>query len=245
MSIDTNNFSFATFISINNGDFFGSGFRIVAKNFEYIITAKHVIFNQDKLLNEVWIKSRNYYGETYDAYDAIIDLTEDNVKTFGESDIAIIILHEKFGLHINTKGHDISYAELTDLKRFEDIRISENIFLVGFPSSLVTKDDFYENDRPLLRYGIVAGKNINKNTFIIDSIAYYGVSGGPIVSIDAQNNITLIGIVSRYIPFITEWKNKYELSLIRHDFYNSGYAVCERLDEIINFIEIYDNDNNK
>ena len=63
MSIDTNNFSFATFISINNGDFFGSGFRIVAKNFEYIITAKHVIFNQDKLLNEVWIKSRNYYGE--------------------------------------------------------------------------------------------------------------------------------------------------------------------------------------
>jgi hypothetical protein len=244
MSIDTNNFSFATFISINNGDYFGSGFRIVTDKYEYIITAKHVIFSQDKLLSEIWVKSRNYYGETYDAFDINIDLTEENVRTFGNSDIALIILHEKFGLHINTKGHDISFAELGDLKKFDDVRISENIYLIGFPSSLVTKDDFYENDRPLLRYGIVAGKNVNNNTFVIDSIAYYGVSGGPIVSIDANQNISIIGIVSRYIPFITEWKNKYELSLIRHDFYNSGYAVCERLDEIINFIEIYENDAN-
>lgn len=244
MSINTNNFSFATFISINNGDYFGSGFRIVTDKYEYIITAKHVIFNQDKLLSEIWVKSRNYYGETYDAFDIKIDLTEDNVRTFGNSDIAIIILHQKFGLHIHTKGHDISFAELGDLKNFDEVKISENIFLIGFPSSLVTKDDFYENDRPLLRYGIVAGKNINNNTFIIDSIAYYGVSGGPIVSIDANKKISIIGIVSRYIPFITEWKNKYELSLIRQDFYNSGYAVCERLDEIINFIEIYENDTN-
>lgn len=240
MSIDINNFSFATFISINNGDFFGSGFRLVTEKNTYIITAKHVIFNQDKLLNEIWVKSRNYFGEIFEAYDIVIDLTENNVKTFGNSDIAVIILNEEFGLHVNSIGHNISFTELVDLKKFEDIKISENIFLIGFPSSLITNDDFYENDRPLLRYGIVAGKNMNNNTFIIDSIAYYGVSGGPIVQVDAEKKISVIGIVSRYVPFITEWKNKYELSLIRQDFYNSGYAVCEGLDEIINFIQNYE-----
>ena len=236
MSIDTDNFSFATFLSVNNGDYFGSGFRIITATKQYLITAKHVLYVNDHLLQEVWIKSRNYNGELYEAFDAVIDLSPDNVTTFGNSDLAVVELHIDYGLHITSKGLNIAHVEIDDLVVFEDIKISQGIFLVGYPSSLVTNDDFYENDRPLLRYGIIAGKNTNQNTFIIDALAYYGVSGGPILKIDDQNKLKVLGVVSRYVPFITEWKNKYEMSLIRHDFYNSGYAVCERLDEIINFI---------
>lgn len=238
MALNIENFSFATFLSVDNGDYYGSGFRIENNGIEFIVTAKHVIFVDDKLLKELWVKSRNYNGEAYEAFDASIDLKPDNVVTFGDSDIALIILDQNNGCHVTYKGINIVKAELTDLALFEDIRISEKIYLVGFPSSLVTQDKFYENDRPLLRHGIVAGKNTSNNTFIIDSIAFYGVSGGPVLSIH-EDKLIVIGIVVRYVPFIIEWKNKHEKNLIRHDFYNSGYAVCERLDEIIKFIQNY------
>lgn len=237
MSINRTNFSFATFLSVNNGDFFGSGFRIVTSKNQYIVTAKHVLYKDDNLLKELWVKSRNYNGEMIEAFDAIIDLTEDNVKTFDCTDIALVILNEEYGLHINSNGIDISHSELSDLCLFSDINISEEIYLVGFPSSLVMQNNFYENDRPLLRYGIIAGKNIRDNTFIIDSIAYYGVSGGPVVKFEQDNTVKIIGIVSRYIPFIAEWRNRYEQSLIKQDFFNSGYAVCEKLDDVISFIK--------
>ncbi len=238
MAINIENFSFAAFLSINNGDYFGSGFRVENEGFEFIITAKHVIFVDNRLLRHVWIKSRNYSGESYEAFDATVDLNDDNVITFQGSDIAIIILDQKKDCHVTYKGINIVTAEVTDLGVFDDVKITEKIYLLGFPSSLVTQDDFYENDRPLLRHGIVAGKNTTNNTFIIDSIAFYGVSGGPILA-NIDGKLTIIGIASRYVPFIIEWKNKHEKELIRHDFYNSGYAVCERLDEIITFIKSY------
>lgn len=240
MSLDKTNFSFATFLSVDNGDFFGSGFRIVTNKNQYLVTAKHVIYNDGKLLKELWIKSRDYKGETIEAFDVNIDLSEENVKTFDSVDIAIVVLADKYGLNINSKGIDIAHSDLNDLCKFVDVNIADEIFLVGFPSSLIMQNDFYENDRPLLRYGIIAGKNIKNNTFIIDSIAYYGVSGGPVIKIDENNEIKIMGIVSRYIPFIAEWKNKYEQSLIKQDFFNSGYAVCEKLDNVIDYINEYE-----
>lgn len=235
MAISTENFSFSTFLSVDFGDSSGSGFRIRSKEKDYIVTAKHVIYNKDKLLTDLWIKSRNYDGTDIDGYSAKVDLNERNVITFDNLDIAIIKLEEEFNFTIESEGTDISFATIDDVIAFEQIKISSSIFLVGFPSSL-TIDDFYDVDRPLLRTGIVAGKNINKTTFIIDSLAYYGVSGGPVVQKDDDGSIKIIGIVSRFVPFITEWKNKHEMSLTRQDFYNSGYAVCLPLDCVLSQI---------
>ncbi len=237
MSITVNNFSFSTFLSVNYGDSYGSGFRLGTNQGEYIITAKHVVFdNNNKLLSDLWIKSRNYHGHIDDAFSATVNLTDANVSTFNDYDLAVIKLDQAHNLHIETPGNDISFATLDDLLLFDDIMIASNILLVGFPSSL-TVDNFYDVDRPLLRTGIVAGKNINNTTFVIDSLAFYGVSGGPVLQIDNNtNSIKIIGIVSRYIPFITEWKNKHERAISRQDFYNSGYAVCLPLDKILQYL---------
>lgn len=241
MAITLNNLSFSAFLSVDFGNSFGSGFIVNIKDKLYLFTAKHVIFDKNnKLLENLWIKCRNYDTLNEEIFDAQIVLTNKNVITIPNEDIAIVKLFEEFGFHLENAGTNISFAEESDLSIYEDIFISSKIFLVGFPSSLTT-DDFYEVDNPLLRFGIVAGKNILKNTFIIDSIAYYGVSGGPIIQ-EINNEISIIGIVSRYVPFITEWKNRHEPNISRQDFFNSGYAVCIPLNNALNLIA---NENSK
>lgn len=232
MPITTYNFSFSTFLSVDFGDSSGSGFRINHNGKDYIITARHVVYNKDVLLSDLWIKSRNYFGNETDGYSAKINLSTENVLTFDNLDIVVIKLDAQFNYEIESVGTDISIASIEDTSNFETILIGANIFLVGFPSSL-TVDDFYDVDRPLLRTGIVAGKNMSNNTFVVDSVAYYGVSGGPIVQIDIERNIKIVGIVSRFVPFITEWRNKHESSISRQDFFNSGYAVCLPLNRVI------------
>jgi hypothetical protein len=235
MPISIESFSFSTFLSVDFGVSSGSGFRFRFNDKEFVITAKHVIFQKDKLLSDLWIKSRNYDGIESDSFDARIEMNENNVTFFNNLDIALIELKKENEYHIETVGNNISIAEADDIIDFDSIEIGSNIFLIGFPSSLTT-DHFYDVDRPLLRTGIVAGKNINDNTFVIDSLAYYGVSGGPVVQVDSDRNIKIIGIVSRFVPFITEWKNKHESSISRQDFYNSGYAVCIPLNKVVEFL---------
>ena len=235
MALTKSDVSFATFLSVNFGDSVGSGFRIRHNNHSYIITAKHVIYNNDTLLSDLYIKSQNYFGKLDDAYSAKVNLSEANVYMFGNSDIVLVKLDEQSEFHIESEGTNIISATLVDLLNLEDIKLAANILFIGFPSSL-TVDKFYEVDRPLLRTGIVAGINLTNRTFVVDSLAFYGVSGGPIVQINHDNTIQIIGIVSRYVPFITEWRNKHERAFSRQDFFNSGYAVCEPLDNIINII---------
>jgi len=235
MPISTNNFSFATFLSVDAGASSGSGFRLTHNDINFIITAKHVVFNKEALRTELWVKSRNYTGDPQDGYSARVALSEDNVFTFDNLDIVLIKLLPEFNYEVEYQGNDISFATIEDVDEYDNILIGRNIFLIGFPSSL-TVDDFYEVDRPLLRTGIIAGKNVSNGTFVIDSMAYYGVSGGPIVQIDEQRNIQIVGIVSRYVPFITEWRNRHESSFSRQDFFNSGYAVCIPLNRIVDKI---------
>jgi hypothetical protein len=70
MPITTDNFSFSTFLSVDFGDSSGSGFRINHNGKDYIITARHVVYNKNVLLSDLWIKSRNYFGNDTDGYSS-------------------------------------------------------------------------------------------------------------------------------------------------------------------------------
>ncbi|MCD9855987.1 serine protease [Epilithonimonas sp. JDS] len=233
--ITLENLSFSTFLSVESGKSIGSGFRLIHEQIEYIVTAKHVIYDENTLLSDTWIISRNYDSLTNQYYDATILLNKQNVKTFSDLDIVLIKLTGSPEYHVENIGENISIPSLQNLTDYEGITIGSTIFQVGFPYSL-TSTEFYEINSPLLRYGIVAGKNIKNKTFIIDSIAYYGVSGGPVLQKNGDE-FSIIGIVSRFVPFITEWRNKHEKSLSRQDFFNSGYAICLPLDIILKELE--------
>jgi hypothetical protein len=118
-----------------------------------------------------------------------------------------------------------------------DIKIGNDIYLLGYPMSLALKDEkLFDYTKPLLRKGIVAGKYVNQNTFIIDCPSYFGNSGGPIIELGEDNYYRTIGLVSRYIPYVVEWKNTRE-HISNKEFTNSGFTVCVPMDAVFNLID--------
>ena len=240
MPLNTDNFTFATFLSLDYGKSSGSGFALVFKDCEYIITAKHVLLNENGAIREktVLVTSQNYVGEQEDARTIEIELDTSNVIFSATEDVAIISLNNSEQFSVQQEGKNIIKAAEGDIHELKDLRISDDILLVGFPTSLYMEGaKFFDINRPLLRKGIIAGINEKDNTFIIDCPAYYGNSGGPVLDSSDKNNLKLIGLVSRYIPFVTEWRNNRERSFLREEFSNSGYAVCIPLDSVIKLLK--------
>lgn len=235
MALTNENFSYTTFLSADFGDSVGSGFRINNDGKEFIVTAKHVIYNENGAIrSDLLVTSQNVFGNKDDLNSIAVDLTKSNVLTFPVSDLALIELEIDVNVEVNQLGNNIISVDLNDVLKLNQINIASDIILVGFPTSLINGDEF-DIDRPLLRSGIVAGINPKTNTFIIDSPAFYGNSGGPILLKGINNDYSIAGIVSRYIPFVTEWRNKHERAFFRQEFYNSGYAICVPLDEIVDY----------
>ncbi len=240
MSLTTENFSYSAFLSsMDYGVSTGSGFRLDIDENEYLITAKHVIIDKENNLrsDSFLCTSQNSIGEPEEAKTIIIDFSKSKIQEFETEDIVIIELVKDKNYEVQQEGANIISAKQDDLLALKDVQIASNVIQVGFPSSLYLEGfQFFDINRPLLRKGIVAGIHTKENTFIIDCPAFYGNSGGPVVYPLDNNETKIIGIISRYIPFVTEWKNKHERQFTREEFYNSGYAVCVPLDSIINHI---------
>ena len=240
MTLGIDNFTYATFLSLDYGKSSGSGFSLRYRDCEYIVTAKHVLINEngDIRENTLLVTSQNYIGELDDARTIEIELDAINVIFSETEDIAVISLGNNEHYNIQQEGNNIVQVTVDDISKLEDIQISNDVLLVGFPTSLYMEGaKFFDINRPLLRKGIIAGINEKDNTFIIDCPAYYGNSGGPVLDSTDKNDLKIIGLVSRYIPFVTEWRNNREQSFSRQEFSNSGYAVCIPLDNIFELLK--------
>jgi hypothetical protein len=107
----------------------------------------------------------------------------------------------------------------------------------GYPVSLGIKD--VTGYRPLLRKGIVAGKNIQSNAIILDCPAYYGNSGSLVIEKEVISTDTskfmAIGVVSRFAPFIEEWYNK-QHKYSNFEVTNSGYTFAVPMDIVLELL---------
>jgi hypothetical protein len=107
-----------------------------------------------------------------------------------------------------------------------DIEPGSDLFVIGFPQSLGLQGNFDMN-RPLMRKGIVAGKDLKSKRIIGDGAVYFGNSGGIAVAVHFSNGLfglKLIGLVSQFIPFDESLFDKRgnQRSI---DYRNSGYSV--------------------
>lgn len=130
----------------------------------------------------------------------------------------------------------INHAIPDQLIFYNQVKIGADIFIFGYPKALGIKEyGQYDFNRPLVRRGIVSGKNIKRHTIIIDSPVYPGNSGGPVLQ-TKDGGFQLIGIVVEYIPEVTEWVNtKYGIS--NAEISNSGYSVVIPADYIAQLID--------
>ena len=132
-------------------------------------------------------------------------------------------------------------ASIDSIKNYNEVLVGNDIYVFGYPTSLGLKNipqiDYF---KPLLRKGIIAGKNDKLKTIIIDCPIYFGNSGGPVVQIEnvsfAKKEFRIIGLVSQFVPFVEKIINithKYKNTNLT----NSGYAIVVPMDFILELIE--------
>ena len=235
------NLTYTTLLSLDEGKSTASGFFFQFDGVDYLVTAKHVLYENITLrCKSILVSSQNYIGTIQNTRMFEIDAVQAEIISSPQDDIAIIPFGNLEKSQLNDHITIIQEGTITpksisdkSIRLLEEIKIANDVFLVGFPTSLIFQNSkHFDPGKPLLRKGIVAGINSLDNTFIIDCSAYYGNSGGPIIELGEDNTLRLIGVVSRYIPFVIEWRNNRERSVTHNEFSNSGYSVCVPIDAI-------------
>jgi hypothetical protein len=125
-------------------------------------------------------------------------------------------------------------VSIEGLKKFDQVLIGNDVIMYGFPSSIgLSTVPQLDPDRPLLRKGIVAGKNIQKHTLVLDCPTYNGNSSGPIFEIDrefTQTKYFLIGVAEQYVPYAM---GSPTINIIN----NSGYGIATPMDPVMKIVE--------
>lgn len=253
------NLSYPVLITFDGGSS-GSGFYLNNSNINfYFITALHVLFREDDKDGLV-LRGRKAKFLSYDVDLAKnepiileVDLTIVNVKKDVDNDIVMveigdfieedtkkIVSFKKGVINIsNPAGIIVTVGDGT-LKKYDDVLISNEVFLLGYPNSLSFKNESQiDYNRPLLRKGIIAGKNPRRKTIILDCPVYFGNSGGLVIEVEevaSQRKFSIIGVVVQYIPFVETLKSlqmRYENTNIE----NSGYSVAIPSDTILNLLK--------
>jgi hypothetical protein len=114
-----------------------------------------------------------------------------------------------------------------NIKTFTEAMIGNDIFLFGFPSSIGLKSPEFSITRPLIRKGILSGKNPKLKTLIIDCPVHRGNSGSLVIEKEenrsGNHTFSAIGIAIRYVPVFE--KGVVEISSTKKftTYSNSGY----------------------
>ena len=110
-----------------------------------------------------------------------------------------------------------------NFKLFKDVSIGNEVYLFGYPASITQINPWMDVKLPLLRKGIIAGKNEELRSIILDCPVFFGNSGGLVMEVD-RNGFEIrhvaIGIVSEYVSFEGDW------------FQNSSYSIVVPMDYI-------------
>ena len=258
MKLPLDNISYPVKIEIGSST--GSGFLVRFEQEIFLVTAKHVLYKPEGGLYFSKVRTSIYLfsGSTSQQVPMIkeIDLEilmkENNLRPDSNVDLVILKIGTVNDGKVdyvqgikeiqNSTGKLIAYP-MDKSRKFNDVEITNDIFILGYPVSISTsvlKQINYET--PLVRKGIIAGKNSLNKTLILDCPVYGGNSGGLVLEINVTPdgllaNFHLVGIVVQFIPFIDTWQNVKFPGLINQNYQNSGYSVALPVDYIFELIE--------
>jgi hypothetical protein len=251
VKLPTARLGYSALLSLDTGASTGSGFQLSHNLQKVLVTAKHVLFNRkDEIRCESLVISfQTPKGQETDIeIIGIENIADANIVFSVQNDLALILLAERESLetpfeykeyvNIYQNGNvDNAFIDSSETRLLDQIGVGNDVFLLGYPTSLFFQSvKHFDIRKPLLRKGIIAGLNVGDNTFIIDCPAYYGNSGAPVIEVCEDDSFKVVGLVSRYVPFVVEWKNSRE-SVTNTEYLNSGYSVCVPMDVVYDLID--------
>jgi hypothetical protein len=236
-----------------------SGFFLSDGGHIYFVTARHVIFDTTDQLWATRVTVTAYSGISNDTGSSVLAVDLDKLNNLGfvlrhpVADVAAVRIGDmvpvdgktgcKFNagirvVRLNPKG--ISPIARENTKAFDDVQVANEVIVIGYPSAIGLQDipSQFDHRHPLLRKGIVAGKNASLSTLILDCPIYYGNSGSPVIEIErsfAVDVFKVVGVATEFVPFDERWVNRV-FGLSSPLLTNSGYSVAVPTDRIFEII---------
>ena len=237
----------------------GTGFFVRRGQELFLVTARHVLF--DRTSGQLMQREFTLRALSKDIRETAVSVMRVNAAQMLESkeirsdeprDVAVLRLGSLTREGMNTtpgvvftersKG-GIVVAPLDYLTRYADVDVSSQIFMFGYPVVGVSGAPQIDPGRPLVRGGIVAGRNAALKTLIIDAPVNHGNSGGPVVQLSRTNRLRIIGIATQYIPVFEDvmpltpqGSSAPPPAQASITLGNSGYGVVASADAIIELI---------
>lgn len=253
MTISDKQLSLSVLISLGNSS--GSGFLFRDNKNIFLVTAKHVLFDDNNALRSKEIEITCQTIQNFDPFIFKTNLEIAEVKSHKIADVTIVnvgkltpkedakdkTFNYSKGTKVLSRGQTkpiIAYKE--DSLNFHEVSIASDIYIFGYPTSLGIETSVqFDSNKPLIRKGIVANVYNPMKTIILDCPVYGGNSGGPVVQVvhtDGKQILKLIGVVSQFIPFVQKWRNDRD-KLVNKEYMNSGYSVATSLDHVIELMD--------
>ena len=258
------NLALASLISLQTSS--GTGFIYRSDLFLYLVTAKHVLFDekQDVRVSEIEVCCQTVNIDDDDVVRFSIDMNKAKYKFHKINDVAVIQIAKILkvtkvepvkrsgsgetvnitylkGIVLTEKGRsNASLCSKHNTSVLENVYISNDIYISGYPTSLgIETSKQFDNTKPLLRKGIVANIYKETKTIILDCPVYGGNSGGPVIQVvEDSNNVKKFKVIGVVSQFIPfVQKWKNERDRIIHlEYLNSGYSVASSFDSVIELI---------
>jgi len=255
-----NDFFLSTTVNLKSINSTSSGVFVSDSQYIYLVTAKHCLFNLQNDLGSQFVSLIYYVNDPFGGKNDTItvDLKNSikyNAILFDETNDIAIVQIGKFIGNTNTGKKLFSYQRyakkvsnlapgvIEQSKCFilDNTLVGEDCILAGFPTSLKNEMNNlnYNFDRPLIRKGVIAGKDKSTRTIIVDCPVYKGNSGGPVFEISElePNKIGLIGIVSSAIILTEKLENSYYKGVTATNLTNSGYSVIIPIEYALNLMK--------
>lgn len=174
-------------------------------NFKYVITAKHVVLDNDSLQNDSIFFRLNKIGESYEIVGIKKNISNKNQNIFfhlDESvDLAVIPV---------TIGNDVKYESIPIDAFYFKSQLSSDGISVGtetFFSGLYSHYHGYKKNNPIVRFGKISlipdekilFNNVFTDVILCETTGFPGNSGSPMMIKYKKGNIEhmrLIGVVS-------------------------------------------------
>jgi hypothetical protein len=260
-AIPDDNLAYPVLITLRNGST-GSGFYLNNGKAIYLVTAKHVLFNEaNHQLIDLGLDLLSYSKDPTESAHNLITLDLSVLQGAGniiqhplEDAVVVKVFTTTIPAGAPTGSFSLSPVPgvtvkgmskagllgvgLATIKTFEQVLIGNDVMVFGYPTSLrlqqLPKLDIH---RPLLRKGIVAGMNPDQHSIIIDCPSYFGNSGGPVVEFDRdgfQTHLNVIGVISQYVPFVDTGGSKtFSMQVVS----NSGYSIITPMNFVLELVK--------